>query len=85
MSLNIKNERAHRLALELAELTGESLTAVVLGSLELRLSLEKERRHPIRKAERMLAFSRRFAAGMPATLGSTDHDEILYGADGLPR
>jgi antitoxin VapB len=85
VSLNIKNERAHRLAEELAALTGESLTAAVLGALELRLRLETERRNPIRKAERMLAFARRFSAGMPSTLRSTDHGDILYGDDGLPR
>jgi len=34
MSLNIKSEQAHRLARELAQLTGESMTAAVEKAVE---------------------------------------------------
>jgi len=37
MSLNIKSEQAHRLARELAQLTGESMTAAVEKAVEERL------------------------------------------------
>jgi len=36
--MNIKNEEAHSLALEVAELTGESITAAVINSLKERLA-----------------------------------------------
>lgn len=85
MSLNIKNERAHQLASELAHLTGESLTTAVLRALEQRLEAERERRGKQGKAERMLEFARRFAAGMPPSLRSEDHATLLYGEDGLPK
>ncbi len=44
MVLNIKNEKADRLARDLAELAGMSLTDAVIVSLEDRLELERRRR-----------------------------------------
>jgi antitoxin VapB len=44
MSLNIKNEETHRLARELARLTGESVTVAVTVSLKERL--ERQRPNP---------------------------------------
>jgi antitoxin VapB len=41
MSLNIKNEETHRLARELAQLTGESVTMAVTISLKERLERKK--------------------------------------------
>lgn len=41
MSLNIKNEETHRLARELAQLTGESVTMAVTVSLKERLERKK--------------------------------------------
>ncbi len=41
MSLNIKNEETHRLARELAQLTGESVTVAVTISLKERLERKK--------------------------------------------
>ncbi len=83
MSLNIKNEKAHLLANRLSQLTGESLTQVVISSLELRLRTETGKHQG--KAERILAFASRFAAGVDPQLRSTDHGALLYGEDGLPR
>ncbi len=44
--LSIKNDEAHRLATELAGLTGESLTAAVTLALRERLAREQRRRRP---------------------------------------
>ena len=44
MQLNIKNGEAHRLAAELAQLTGESLTEAVTKALAERLAQEKRER-----------------------------------------
>jgi antitoxin VapB len=44
MALSVKNEEADRLARELAEVTGETLTEAVLVALRQRL--ERERRRP---------------------------------------
>ena len=45
MGLNIKNDETHRLAVQLAQLTGETLTRTVTIALQERLEREKRRRH----------------------------------------
>lgn len=44
MALNIKDPEAHRLAQELAEVTGESLTRAVVAALRERLERVRARR-----------------------------------------
>jgi len=44
MALSIKSPEADRLARELSELTGESITETVVASLEARLAVERRRR-----------------------------------------
>jgi hypothetical protein len=60
-SLNLKNPEARRLAAELAALTGESMTAAVIGAMELRL--EAERRKKGTTTEQILAFAARTIVG----------------------
>lgn len=48
MALNIKSDRVDRLARELGELTGESLTTAVEIALRERVERERRRRHPRR-------------------------------------
>ena len=83
MALNIKNERVHAIATQLAELTGETLTGVILVALEARLQNELKRRGKP-KAEQILEFASRFAIGVDPNLKSADHAIFLYGEDGLP-
>jgi antitoxin VapB len=86
VSLNLKNPKAHELATELADLTGESLTTAVILALEERLRNERRKREKQKSTSaRILEFSRRFSAGLPAKLKSEDHGALLYGEDGLPR
>lgn len=84
MSLNIKNEEAHRLARELAAITGESVTVAVTEALRERL----ERIRPSRKpglSERLLAIGRDAAPRFKEPYRSADHGELLYDERGLPR
>ena len=84
MSLNIKNQNVHELATQLSQLTGETLTGVILVALEDRLKKEQKKLgRP--KAEQILEFAARFAPGVDPALRSTDHGEILYDSNGLPR
>jgi antitoxin VapB len=83
-SLNLKNPRAYSLASEISHLTGESLTAVVIAALEQRLAAERQKRGGSTTAERILAFAKRFAQGIPPGIRSADHAD-LYGEDGMPR
>jgi antitoxin VapB len=84
MSLNVKNEEAHRLARELAALTGESVATAVTQSVRERLDrIKRQRRAPL--SERLLAIGRDCAARLKEPYRSADHGELLYGEDGLPR
>lgn len=84
MALNIKTEEAHRLAREIADLTGESMTAAVtIAVRERRDRLRTEREGGV--AERILKIGRRSADRLPPAFRELDADELLYTADGLPR
>jgi antitoxin VapB len=84
MHLNIKNDEAHRLASELARLTGESLTTAVTAALRERLDRERMRRGRIRVAKRLMAIGARYAA-LPDTGPETPDETLNYDENGLPR
>jgi antitoxin VapB len=84
MSLNIKDEKTHRLARELARLTGESMTAAVGAAVRERL----ERVRSVRgggMAERLLKIGRECAALWKEPYRSIDHGDLLYDEKGLPK
>lgn len=82
MHLNIKNDEAHRLATELARLTGENLTAAVTSALRERLARERRRRNADDVAARLMKIGSRYAS-LPDSERSPD--EILgYDENGLP-
>ena len=83
MAFSIKNERADRLARELAELTGEGLTEAVITALEERLRRERGRAYPVPLREE-LAIIRDRCRDLPV-LDDRPADEILgYDKDGVP-
>ncbi len=83
MGMNIKNEEAHRLAQELATLTGESMTAAVTEALRERL--ERLRHEPTSLTERLLAIGKDCASHLKEPFRSIDHGDLLYDEQGLPR
>jgi antitoxin VapB len=84
MSLNVKNPEAHELARELAELTGESMSAAVTVAVrERRNRILAERSGGL--AELMLEIGRDCAERLPAHVRTVDHGELLYDENGLPR
>jgi antitoxin VapB len=83
MSLYIRGQEAHDLAVELARLTGESITKAVTEAIRERLEREQRRRHQEAVITEAMAIARR-AAGYPRR----DHrslEEFLYDERGLPR
>jgi antitoxin VapB len=84
MSLNIKDEKTHRLARELARLTGESLTAAVNEAVRERL---ERVRGSSRKsmAERLMEIGKDCASHLKEPYKSMDVDELLYDENGLPK
>jgi antitoxin VapB len=84
MSLNIKSEKTHRLARELARLTGESMTAAV--DKAVREKLERVRSaEKTGLAERLLKIGRECAPLWKEPYRSADHGELLYDDKGLPK
>jgi antitoxin VapB len=80
MALNIESDTADRLARELSDLTGESLTEVVVVSLEQRLTVERRRLRP-RPVDDLVDRFQRCASGDPRRV-----DEIIgYDQHGLSR
>jgi len=83
MQLNIKNEDARRMAIQLAHLTGESMTQAVTEAIRERLEREKGKHGRSDVAKKLMNIGRR-CSSRPLTDSRTP-DEILYDKDGLPR
>jgi len=84
MSLNIKNEKTHRLVRQLAQLTGESMTAAVDRAVRERLERVR-RKNGQGLAERLLVIGRDCAAHLKEPYKSIDHGDLLYDENGLPK
>ena len=83
MGLNIKNPKAHALAAELAELTGESMTQAVIQSLQERLKQKRAETEKQKKYEDLMAIAKECAAGLKGP--PIDHGDFLYDERGLPK
>lgn len=84
MSLNIKNERTHRLVRKLASLTGESMTAAVDKAVRERLQrLSSTKQDGL--AERLLQIGRECAPLWKEPFRSMEHGDLLYDQKGLPK
>jgi antitoxin VapB len=84
MSLNIKSEETHKLVRELATLTGESMTAAIRVAVQERIERVEAERHA-GLAGRLLAIGKAAAPLWREPYRSTEHGDILYGEDGLPK
>jgi antitoxin VapB len=84
MSLNIKDEQVHRMAQQLARLTGESMTTAVREAIRERLERTRGKSQK-RLAERLLEIGKDCAAHLKEPYKSIDHDKMLYDEKGLPK
>jgi antitoxin VapB len=84
MSLNIKNEDAHKLAQQLARLTGESLTEAVTEAVRERLK-RVQQKHAAKLSDRLLEIGRDCATRLKEPFRSGDHGDLLYDEKGLPK
>jgi len=85
MSLNIKDEKTHRMARQLAKLTGESMTAAVGQAVQERLERVRKEKGTGGLAERLLKIGRECAAHLKEPYKSIDHGELLYDDKGMPK
>ncbi len=87
MGLNIKNPETCRLAKELAEQTGESITGAVTEALRARLEDVKRKKRPKGKlADELMRIGSEIASRMTEEERNFDYDAYLYDEEtGLPK
>jgi antitoxin VapB len=82
--LNIKSEDAYRLASRLSELTGESLTSVVIKALRTELEREERTRDRLERLRRLREATADIRRQLRHPLAGSNH-YWLYDENGLPR
>lgn len=85
MGLNIKNPETYRLAQQLANRTGESMTAAVTEAIRERLARLDRTEDREGMAERIHAIAQDMRARLPDGYFDIEHGELLYDQDGLPK
>ncbi len=83
MSLNIKDPETHRLVRELAERTGESMTAAVREAVRERLGRVTSQGEDC-LADRLLRIGGDCATRFREPFRSAEHGDLLYDERGLP-
>jgi antitoxin VapB len=85
--LNIKNPEAYRLAKELTDATGESLTQAIIESMRERLErLRVDHDADVEaRTQRILELGAAIRENAPPGYFEQDFDELLYDERGLPR
>jgi antitoxin VapB len=84
MALSVKDPEADRLAREIAERTGETLTGAIVVALRERLARLKAKPRRRSLIEEMREIARRVAA-LPVLDNRSDEEILGYDKDGLPR
>ena len=82
MGLNIKNPETCRLAAELAELTGDSMTGAITKALRNQIEQERRRLTAKERVQKVVELLR--DSGPSHGAKSSDHND-LYDEFGLPR
>lgn len=82
MTLNVKDPEAHRLAVAIAQCTGESLTRVVTEALRQRYE-QIQRQQGRASLEELQSIAGRIAEHCQAPY--VDHGALLYDENGLPH
>ncbi|MCY4165739.1 MAG: type II toxin-antitoxin system VapB family antitoxin [Gammaproteobacteria bacterium] len=85
MSLNIKNDETCRLASDLAQLTGETMTGAITVALRERIERERRRRGLEVRARELRGIAERCAKLMGPESAAMEHGELLYDDQGLPK
>ena len=82
--LNIKSEDAYRLASRLSELTGKSLTSVVIKALQAELAREERTQDREQRLKRVREITAEIRQQLDHPLPTSNHDR-LYDERGLPK
>jgi len=82
MNLNIKSAEAHRLAVELARETGDSITGAVTKAIRAELKRLQDVDKRRARIDAITAYTSKIMKDGP---GSADIDALLYDELGLPK
>ena len=82
MSLHIEDEETRRLADELTQLTGETVTDAITVALRERLERQRE---IAERLKRMREISKRVSSRLKPGPSAVEHGDFLYDEDGLPK
>jgi len=85
MSLNIKNKEVYQLASELAQLTGQSMTAIVLNALRKQRGEIARQQQKEAKVTELMAIATRCAAHIERPAMAVEHGDMLYDERGMPK
>ena len=84
MALSIRNEKAERLAREVAAISGENITQAILHALEERLERLRARRTTVDLAEEIMTISKRCRA-LPDKDSRSPEEILGYNLAGVPE
>ncbi|HMV78156.1 MAG TPA: type II toxin-antitoxin system VapB family antitoxin [Leptospiraceae bacterium] len=84
MALSLKDPETDQLARKVSQLTGETITQAITIALRERLD-RLEHNYDMMRKVRIQEILDQFKAKVPLTAKSSDHSEMLYGKDGLPK
>ncbi len=85
MSLNIKNKEAYTLANEIAQLTGQRMTTVVINVLrKQRQQLQHQQRKETQRHE-LMAIAKHCAAHLQQPGSAVQHGAMFDDEQGLPQ
>ena len=82
MNLNIKSAETHRLAVQLAKETGDSITGAVTKAIRAELRRVENKEAKLARIEKIIAYTSKALKDGP---GSADIDALLYDEMGLPK
>ena len=85
MGLSIKNKETCRLARELAQLTGETMTRAITVALRERLERMRREDSTEIRVQRLLAIGSRCAGMLDDGPAAVEHGDFLYDERGLPK
>jgi antitoxin VapB len=85
MSLNIKNKEVYTLASDLAKLTGQSMTSVVLDALRLQRKRLSQQDNTETRVQELMAIAARCAKHIRQPVSAVEHGDMLYDESGMPQ
>lgn len=84
MGLSIRNEKAERLAREVAAISGENITQAIVHALEERLERLQGRRTTVDLVEEIMTISKR-CRSLPDKDQRSPEEILGYGTRGVPE